>query len=573
MADNKPLLLYFVVGFTALTGLLLGYDLSVVAIILEPVRLEFNLCGGAFSCFEKQLMVALPAPGAVVGALFAGSLAKDMSRVVSMGISDGCIVIAAVLMAVAQRYWILLAGRFIVGVGVGIGMVTFSTYVAEIAPERERGQLVLCQEICQCLGVMCSFGVAAMLTDPAPYWRVLLGAVAIAGLLQAIGLILLPESPRWLVIQGRVDVAKETMLKLGAAQEDIDTQLHAMIREKRRAEALTRRGSLQSRMGTFDFSHVFPDPFEASKQHSPQQKEEQEQQQQQQPTEAAAVGEATPLTKGDQGDGQGEMDNVGAMLQVTLGRQLRRHRTELAIAVGCAAANNMTGAPAVLPYSTDVLMLAGVSARSSYIAGVGIGLVKTIGVFVTFLTVDQLGRKTLLIAGTAGMLMCHLLFASAFAMAGAWSSAAAVSVVAMLLYMFFWNLCWAGLMYVVASEVLPSHLRGFGMGIVVVAFWALAFCTGATFETLFNTLSIAGTFLLFGGFTFLVLLFTIVSVPETSGKSLEQIAAGFHKSRQDKKRAAPPTRQTGGNECSAVAAAGVAEPTRVVQRGVSAEVR
>ncbi|CDJ63843.1 sugar transporter, putative, partial [Eimeria necatrix] len=198
-------------------------------------------------------------------------------------------------------------------------------------------------------------------------------------------------------------------------------------------------------------------------------------------------------------------------------RLLRTHHRPILTAVGCAVAQNLTAANSVIYFAIDIFTMAGIS--DPYLAGAGVGAMKFMGVICCMCLVEKLGRRVLLLLGTFGAVVCHLVIASGFllqktvdvhaaaatatdaaAAAAAAADAAAAAgttpttllVVGMLVFMFCWNVSWAALMFVVASEVLPNSCRGVGMGLTITAFWTVAFIMQSTLEPLFVCITIAG---------------------------------------------------------------------------------
>eukprot|EP00922_Rhytidocystis_sp_ex-Travisia-forbesii_P038769 GHVS01057781.1.p3 GENE.GHVS01057781.1~~GHVS01057781.1.p3 ORF type:complete len:156 (+),score=17.85 GHVS01057781.1:1074-1541(+) len=97
----------------------------------------------------------------------------------------------------------------------------------------------------------------------------------------------------------------------------------------------------------------------------------------------------------------------------------------------------------------------------------------------------------------------------------------------MYLFIAAWDISWAGLMFVVASEILPSAIRGVGMGLSIFAFWLALFVTEISFQSMWVAMTIPGTFAFYACMTALVLVFVYVYVPETKGESLEEITEKF----------------------------------------------
>uniref|UniRef100_A0A0G4FFA5 Major facilitator superfamily (MFS) profile domain-containing protein n=1 Tax=Chromera velia CCMP2878 TaxID=1169474 RepID=A0A0G4FFA5_9ALVE len=243
--------------------------------------------------------------------------------------------------------------------------------------------------------------------------------------------------------------------------------------------------------------------------------------------------------------------SVQASPAVQQARGLWQYRQQVVVAVGCAFCQNLTAANSVLYYSTDIFRLAGLNCP--FTAGVGVGVMKVVGVIASAWLVegDTWGRRKLLLVGTFGAFVCHLMFVAAFSMlpehpksferllseaaggAGLSQPRGVILVlVTMYLYMFFWNFSWAGLMFVVASEVLPSGVRGQGMGLVVITYWLVSFIMQLTLESSFEVFTKSGTFALYAFLTLLALLFTYTYIPETKGKSLEEITKFFEKRRK-----------------------------------------
>jgi len=567
-------LLFLVVSFAAMTGLLLGYDLTVVSVVLEPVRNEFNVCGQQFSCLLKELFVAMPAPGAVVGSLYGGVVARRLGRLPALGISDALLVVAALLMCLGPAYWILLVGRFFVGLGVGVGMVVFSTYTSEVSPTHLRGRLGLLQEICQCIGCIFTFGTAALMVDTAPYWRWLLAIAGIVGAVQCLGLSFLPESPRWLMSKDRKESARRNMRRLGVgSDEEIEELLREMEEERDRALAMkqaqenARVAALHAASASADASSC-ASPSTAPTEPAGAPPAHQSSDRYQPPTNStnehsSSTGGSAHAHEQQNGDTRPPRLEVhsasGRLLRCVEGRiipgrrasdemftaqwlvdfaesfrfvrssrkglaKLWRNRAPLFVALGCAVAQNMMAAPALLPYSTDIFMLAGV--KSPYVAGVGIGVAKTTGVLITFFLIETLGRKGLLLIGTLGTTICHIVLALSFLPSHpSWPTTAAC---AMIVFMFFWNMSWAGLMYVVASEVLPQEVRSLGMGCVITTFWVFAFIIQSTLESMFTLLTRSGTFFFYACTNALLVFFILFCIPETTGRTLEEISASFY---------------------------------------------
>lgn len=479
--------------FAALTGFLMGYDMCIVAVVLDPVDKDFHLCGSNLSCSAKTLFVSILAPGAVIGSIMGGFIADKLGRRPGLLLSDICLLIAALCFGIGATFPLALFGRFCVGTGVGIGFVVYATYMCEIAPSGIRGILVACQEVAQCCGCMIAYVLAAV-WGGAP-WRLMMGAAGIIAAAQILGeLWILPESPRFLVRKGRLADARESIRKLGNLTEE--TEINEFIQQLKQEMEDEKYNVLcqQVNMGA-----------------------------------------------------KGTAPNAWAFVWHKYTNLLLNNQKPILIAVGCAVAQNLTAANSVVYFAIDIFKLAGVC--DPYLAGAGVGAMKFVGVVLCMCLVERLGRRNLLIAGTCGAVVCHILIGTGFLMNSLENVAASCGaadkatdapfrpittllVVGMLAFMFFWNISWAALMFVVASEVLPNSCRGVGMGLTITTFWIVAFLMQTTLEPLFGAITTAGTFYLFAGLSVLSAVFVVCFVPEGSGVVLEQLAASGGRKRR-----------------------------------------
>ena len=160
------------------------------------------------------------------------------------------------------------------------------------------------------------------------------------------------------------------------------------------------------------------------------------------------------------------------------------------------------------------------------------GLVKFLGAAAAVFAADRLGRRILLLGGTTVMCLGHWGLAAAFGFdlpfIGSFGTAAAPHAVMalawLLLFIFAWNISWAGLMLTIASEILPQPIRGRGVGMVNSLYWLLSFGVSQTFETAFESIGVGPTFAMYGTFTLAALGFAWAYVPETAELPLEALS-------------------------------------------------
>ncbi|KAF9175982.1 myo-inositol transporter [Mortierella sp. AD011] len=206
--DSSPSrFLYLLITCLAIGGFLFGYDTGVVAGALLPIKDEFGLTSQ-----EQEFVVGGTTLGAIIGGLLAGALSDLVGRKPVTLLSSVIFVVGAALMTFAHKYWFLLLGRVVVGVGVGLAALVVPLYIGELAPSAYRGRLVTINVLLITGGQLIAYLVSSALTDATNGWRWMMAISAIPALLQLITLPFLPESPRYLVKKGDITGA-ETVLR------------------------------------------------------------------------------------------------------------------------------------------------------------------------------------------------------------------------------------------------------------------------------------------------------------------------------------------------------------------------
>ncbi|KAG0022618.1 myo-inositol transporter, partial [Entomortierella chlamydospora] len=206
--DSSPSrFLYLLITCLAIGGFLFGYDTGVVAGALLPIKDEFGLTSQ-----EQEFVVGGTTLGAIIGGLLAGALSDLVGRKPVTLLSSVIFVVGAALMTFAHKYWFLLLGRVVVGVGVGLAALVVPLYIGELAPSAYRGRLVTINVLLITGGQLIAYLVSSALTDVTNGWRWMMAISAIPALFQLITLPFLPESPRYLVKKGDIAGA-ETVLR------------------------------------------------------------------------------------------------------------------------------------------------------------------------------------------------------------------------------------------------------------------------------------------------------------------------------------------------------------------------
>jgi MFS transporter, SP family, galactose:H+ symporter len=210
----------------AAIGVIYGYDTGVVAGALLFIPKEMHL-----STAETSSIATTLALGMIIGALAGSRLADRFGRRITMvGVAVGYVVFA-LLSAVAQGIVFLDVARFLVGLTVGVTLVTAPVFIAESSPARTRGSLLVAYQVATVAGIMCAYLVDYGLA-PAAAWRWMFGVSAIPAAAITLVLWRLPDTPRWYAMHGRRDEAA-TVIRRIDPEVDVDAELAAIAEAER----------------------------------------------------------------------------------------------------------------------------------------------------------------------------------------------------------------------------------------------------------------------------------------------------------------------------------------------------
>jgi sugar porter (SP) family MFS transporter len=227
---------------SCLGGLLFGFDTSNIGSALNFVPYHLN---GFFSGY----LVAGASLGAAAGAIIAGPLTDRFGRKVLLVIDAGLYALGSILSAVSPDLAVLLIARTMIGLAIGADSAIATAYIAEYAPRERRGSLTLLQQWMITVGILLAYVVALIVLRIAPGsagtvgWRIILGVGALPAI---IGLVLraeMPESPRWLMRNGKYEAMRDALDDFGieATIEDVeytaDQIKQAAAKEERRAKS------------------------------------------------------------------------------------------------------------------------------------------------------------------------------------------------------------------------------------------------------------------------------------------------------------------------------------------------
>ncbi len=216
----------FITLIAALGGFLFGFDMAVVSGIIEPVKLQYGL-----SSSQEGLFVSCALLGCIAGVAFSGYLSDRIGRRKVLFIAAVLFLISAVGFASAEAYSLLIFFRIMAGMGVGVASNVSPLYISEVAPSHKRGRLVTFYQLAITIGILCAYisnlflqRNAAAYTGSsdglfhwlfiAHVWRGMFIVGVIPALAFSLLLLVVPESPRWLVQFGKDEKALSILTKI-----------------------------------------------------------------------------------------------------------------------------------------------------------------------------------------------------------------------------------------------------------------------------------------------------------------------------------------------------------------------
>lgn len=172
------------------------HNLGVISGALLYIREDFDEVDK--KTWLQETIVSMAVAGAIIGAAIGGWMNDALGRKKSILIADVVFFVGSIVMGVAPVPWVIIIGRIIVGLGVGMASMTAPLYISEVSPHRIRGALVSTNGLLITGGQFLSYLINLAFTKAPGTWRWMLGVAGVPALVQFILMLSLPESPRWL---------------------------------------------------------------------------------------------------------------------------------------------------------------------------------------------------------------------------------------------------------------------------------------------------------------------------------------------------------------------------------------
>ena len=223
-----------------------GYDEGIIAGSLLLVKDHFVLSQTHVGFMASALPFGALLGAMMIGGLLASHWSNRIGRRVLLAFSGGLFFLGALGAAAASVIGILIASRCILGLAIGIASVTAPLYLAETAPGKIRGAIVAVYQLAMTLGIVCAYWVNYLLIEQHA-WRVMFASCAIPALFLVIGMLFLPESPRWLYRVGREADSARALQRLRRGESISEEFEHIAMTLAREPKACQSRRLLLSK--------------------------------------------------------------------------------------------------------------------------------------------------------------------------------------------------------------------------------------------------------------------------------------------------------------------------------------
>ncbi|MFI9382056.1 sugar porter family MFS transporter [Kutzneria sp. NPDC052558] len=209
--------LLVIAGVSSLGGLLFGYDTGIISGALPTIAADFGL-----GDLGQQLITSAIIVGAIAGACSSGRLSDRLGRRRAIIVAATVFAVGALLAAIAPELWTLGIARLVLGFAVGLAAQAVPVYVAELASPDRRGGLVVLFQLAITVGILAAYLAGYALDDG---WRWMFGLGLLPAVILLLGMLALPESPRWLFTHGNPAAARAVLSRVRPDDQAVDAEI------------------------------------------------------------------------------------------------------------------------------------------------------------------------------------------------------------------------------------------------------------------------------------------------------------------------------------------------------------
>ncbi|POR34925.1 Uncharacterized protein TPAR_04855 [Tolypocladium paradoxum] len=457
----------------SLGGFSFGYDQGVISVIIVMPQFH-DVFPETKTGFGKGFMTGMLELGAFLGCFFMPYLADTISRKWALTVVAVIFNVGAIIQTAAVNYEMLVVGRTNGGIGVGTLALGAPLYIAEIAPPNLRGTLLVLESVSIVFGVVISFWITYATRHMVGEisFRLPLGLQMVSATFVGAGIHLFPFSPRWLALVNREQESLASLVKLRRLPETdvrVQTEFQGIV-----ADAKFQKAARERRH--------------------------------------PGIG--------------------GLKLEFLSWLDLFSRKTWRRTAVGCGVLffQQFSGINAFIYYAPSLFESLGQSSEMALLMSGVFNMLQLVAVGICFLIIDKVGRRPLAIFGGAGGAISWGIMAILVGLySQKWDShpAAGWGAVAMaFVFILIYGITYAPLGWALPSEVFPSAMRTKGVALSTATNWICNFIVGVATPPMLESLGF-GTYIFYGAWCFLASIWAFLLVPETKGKTLEQMDEVF----------------------------------------------
>lgn len=460
--ENKTIQMGYVAFLSlvaALGGLLFGYDTAVISGTVSQVSLQFQL-----TTMQSGWYVGSALVGSIIGVIFAGRLSDKLGRKITMFLSAVLFTSCGIGCALSNSLTELVIWRMVGGAGIGIVSVVCPLYISEISPASHRGRLVSLYQLAVTIGFLAAYLMNYYLLNLSVNYH------SANPMMQKIF-----ATEAWRGMLGAETLP--ALLFFIVIFFIPESPRWLMVRNKKSQAAQI-------------FSRIFTNQEEVIYQ----------------------------------------MNETEKVLQLQAKESsdwkvLMQPGFRKAVLIGCAIAilGQFMGVNAVLYYGPSIFESSGLSRGDSLFYQTLIGTVNMLTTVLALLIIDKIGRKKLVYVGVSGMIISLILIGLYFSFANVWGLTSIFLLICFLAYIFFCAGSISAVIFVFLSEMYPTRIRGLAMSIATLSLWIGTYLIGQLTPWMLETLTPSGTFFLFAAMCIPYMLIVWKLMPETAGKSLEDI--------------------------------------------------